>query len=228
MALFDKYTSEKFNSLPFLGESSKAFQSIGDKEALFSDLKDLFIRYGVTDLLGLTLVHRHFDVNEDELLVESNGTTMPWTVPGLASFCDDDGTIKPQSWAFLHGRLMPFEFFFEPSFSSPKDPRVDLLSGVDSAFFHEFESVLRQRHLDNTLGLCLLSRCPQPQIEITRGRANITFNVSEDNYRNARGEFTEVVWACTEATPGVAEFTGTKKCKKVATTSSKAAHACMF
>ncbi|KAL2819550.1 hypothetical protein BDW59DRAFT_151341 [Aspergillus cavernicola] len=224
MALFDEYAAEKFNNLPFLGESSKAFQAIGDKEALFSDLKALFVRYGVTDLFGLTLVHRHFDVNENELLVESNGTTMPWTVLDSASFYDDDGTITPQSWAFLRGRLMPFEFFFEPSFSSPKDPSLDPFSGIDSAFFREFESLLQQRHLDRTLGLSLLPRCPEPQIEITRERANLTFNISEDKFRNAPGEFTDVVWKCTEAIPGVVEFKPTKKCKKVTTTSSKVAH----
>ncbi|KAL3438874.1 hypothetical protein BDV09DRAFT_158818 [Aspergillus tetrazonus] len=224
MVLFDKYSAEKFNRLPFLSESSEALQSVGDKGALFSDLNALFVRYGVTDLLGLTLVHRHFDVNEDELLVECNGTTTPWTVPDSVSLCVDDGTIKPQSWAFLHGRLMPFEFFFEPSFSSTGVPSPDPLSGVDSAFFHEFESLLQQRHLDRTLGLCLLSRCPEPQIEITRERANITFNVNEGNYRSVKGEFTDVVWACAEAGPGDGEFKGTKKCKKVATTSSKAAH----
>lgn len=227
MALFDEYAAEKFNSLPFLGESNKAFQAIGGKEALFSDLEALFIRYGVTNLLGLILVHRHFDVNEDELLVECNGTAQPWTVPDSASiYDDDDGIIKPQSWVFLRGRLMPFEFFFEPSFSSPKDPNLDPLSGVDSAFFREFESLLQQRHLDSTLGLCLLSRCPEPQIEITRERSNITFNVSEDKFRNAQGEFTDVAWECTEAIPGVVEFKPTKKCKRIATTSSRVAHVC--
>ncbi|KAL3472730.1 hypothetical protein BJX99DRAFT_262046 [Aspergillus californicus] len=218
MSLFATYTSQEFNNLPFLGASNKALEASSGREALFSDLKVLFARYGVIDRFGITLVHRHFDLNQNEVLVESNGTTMPWTTTGLR---DEDGTIRPHSWAVLRGRLMPFEFYFEPNFASPELSSLDYFSGVDPGFFDEFKSLLQLQNLDTNLGICLLSRCPEPQIELTRERANITFNVSQDEFRSAQDGFIDVVWGCTDAIPGIVAF---KKCKKTNSTSSKEQH----
>lgn len=42
-----------------------------DDEQLFADVREVLIRHGALDRFGLTLLHRHFEMSEDEVLVES-------------------------------------------------------------------------------------------------------------------------------------------------------------
>ena len=46
-----------------------------------SDYRSVFQRHGVHQTLGLTVLHRHFDLETGEKLVEFNAVTAPWRMP---------------------------------------------------------------------------------------------------------------------------------------------------
>src|SRR5687768_3557652 len=47
-------------------------EPLSDRDHLvLTDLRDVLRKHGVTDRFGVCLLHRHFDLNEDEVLVES-------------------------------------------------------------------------------------------------------------------------------------------------------------
>jgi hypothetical protein len=68
-------------------------------------LKSLFLRYGVENIFGVALVHRHFDPEEGTVLVEKDMVTAPWKCDG--SFVKHSGRIIPISWFFKGGISRP-------------------------------------------------------------------------------------------------------------------------
>jgi hypothetical protein len=223
MNLLDNYSAAEFNSIPYLSEQNDEFQTRDAQRVVNSDLKELFTRYGVANRLGVSLVHRHFELKDDEAMVESNGISMPWTNPDLITMQDEDGVLIPSNWAVRQHRFMPTEFVFESHFQSLKKSPNALFSEVDPQFFEDFISTLRQHQLEHILGICLLPGMSEHQIEITREKANITTTLPEDIYRTVPGQYIDVVWGYTQSTDGIVTR-DKKKCKKVSTTSSKAAH----
>ena len=46
-------------------------EQINDKDyAVLEELRSVLVRHGYTDRFGVTLLHKHFDLNEDEVLME--------------------------------------------------------------------------------------------------------------------------------------------------------------
>lgn len=218
------YSAAEFNSIPYLFEQYDAFQISGAQRVMDSELKELFTRYGVTDHLGVGLMHRHFDIHDDEVMVESNGVSLPWKIPDLATMQDEDGVLIPSTWAVRHHRFMPTEYVFASHFQSTKQIPTVLSSEVSPQFFEDFMFTLRQHKLEHILGICLLPSAMEHRIEITREKANIITTVPGDIYRSVPSEqYIDVLWRYTQSEAGVVTRS-VQQCKKTTTTSSKAAH----
>src|ERR1700722_10973256 len=61
-----------------------------------TSFRELFLDYNMDRTFGLILLHRHFDLNENERLVEYNGTSVPWRLSNIS------GNIRASS--YLHPR----------------------------------------------------------------------------------------------------------------------------
>ncbi|EEU37828.1 uncharacterized protein NECHADRAFT_8754, partial [Fusarium vanettenii 77-13-4] len=168
-------SSQAFQLLPGLQESYEAFQSSGGQALLQSHFRDLFARYNVTNQFGVALVHRHFNLGDDEILVDVNGTSTPWQKPrpnGVSgSLRRYDRLIRPQSWtADDDGHLMPYEFFLDEDSNEADD-----LQSVDPSFLADFLALLTNLKLTGVLGLRLIRGPESRRIEVTEKNANITF-----------------------------------------------------
>jgi hypothetical protein len=54
----------------------------------------------VTQVFGISLLHRHFDMSPNEILIEHGLVLTPWSMPpDPVNFMD--GRIVPRSWYFL-------------------------------------------------------------------------------------------------------------------------------
>lgn len=88
--LCERPDSEFFSTIPDLHDAVRSFtdNEVNSKLVLFGSL---FVKHGVTEQFGLTIVHRHFDITENEVLVETLNdqntvsVTSPWIIRG--SFC---------------------------------------------------------------------------------------------------------------------------------------------
>lgn len=80
--------SEFFFTIPDLHDAVHSFadNEVESKLALFGSI---FVKHGVTSKFGLAMVHRHFDITENEVLVEtlndqkSVSVTSPWIIKGI-------------------------------------------------------------------------------------------------------------------------------------------------
>lgn len=122
------------------------------------------------------LLHRHFDLREDEILVLQRLGTCKIQPPSLVGFKEytRNGLIRAQSWEVSNGRLVPYEFYLDRSPTSPT-PKL-----ATADFINELHKILEASNLSDVLGLCLLREIDRRQIEVTEGDANITFRLDQE------------------------------------------------
>jgi hypothetical protein len=126
--------------------------------------------------IGLTLVHRHFDLAPDERLVEYQNVATPWLLSEINPVLR--GRIHAKRWVFSGGSLFPYEFSFS---SHGLDSEYDF----DPDFLSAFYSALCDLKLEGTLGLALMSgstyRAGEPSlVEFTAGRASVLVPMSPE------------------------------------------------
>jgi hypothetical protein len=68
LALKDSSDKSQNNKFPHIDESSSLDES---DFACFSEIRDVLSRHGKVERFGVTLLHKHFDMQPNEVLVES-------------------------------------------------------------------------------------------------------------------------------------------------------------
>lgn len=144
------YSAEAYNSLLLIHEAAIAFHMRGGTN-LLTEINNIFIRYKVQSFLGLSLVHRHFDIQADQIVVMKKGAAEIWNKGHRV-----EKTVQPTMWTFSSGGLMPvgFEAVEGEAFGQSKS-LVNLLR-QEASFVQEMETLLRERGFENILGLCAL------------------------------------------------------------------------
>jgi len=156
-------SASHFNSVPNFCCAIKKFDE-KNVQAAIQDFRDVFLGHGMEERYGLIMNHRHFVLQDGEILVETlnqNGklsVAMPWKIengldnpiPTMADVWVKHGLqpkkhIIPQTWAFTEaGVMVPYEFL------SSDVP--DVLP-PSSAFVADVFAVLQQHKLWDVLGL---------------------------------------------------------------------------
>lgn len=180
------YSANAFNGLPDLAESRGNFVAQNGSEVIKA-LGGLFVQHNLAGDFGVALLHRHFALEDNQRLVDVNGTSTPWNVPHVVdkpaptTVEKHGGKIRPHMWMLSPAadsrkhHLTPYEFFFD----SANDKGFDAKSHkLDPSFVQQFAAVLATHNLIGTLGLCLLQDDAADNVlraEVTEGRANVTF-----------------------------------------------------
>jgi hypothetical protein len=185
MEVLGPYSTSLFNTLRDVDDSSRHFDAQGGPHLISNALQKLFIEYDMTSLLGLVLVHRHFSMESQEVLVDVNGSSTPWSREGAqvaadGSFEKYGGHVKPSSWLVSEGRLMPYEFCFVAPQALGAEGQVQKYVEISPEFVSNFATILTAHGLMGVLGLCLLREPMRRAIEVTEGRANVTYPAPDD------------------------------------------------
>ncbi|KAM0345455.1 hypothetical protein ACHAPU_006382 [Fusarium lateritium] len=192
MSVVGAYRSDVFNSILGLGASHQMFRAQDGVALLDSHLQTLFVRHKMTEIFGVRLVHRHFPIKPDQILVETNGTATAWQLPQARSNRLEDhslcykkygGLIKPLSWTVDDdGTFRPYEFFLAPGTvdsltASTSDTAFHDFLSRNEEFFIEFRQCLDSHNLRGILGLRLIREGESRTLsmEVTEEFANITF-----------------------------------------------------
>lgn len=161
------YSAEHYDSLPDIMDAAESLASSGVLSSLASSIGSIFVKHGTEDIFGLILLHRHFDMEPTERLVEFGNVSVPWDV---TSNGEEMGKIQPVSWRFVGGGIVPYEF--------TANQLGQLLEGCDyDAFVNHLSNALQSMRLDHTFGLCRMTSSAihgHPTMEFTSGRANVT------------------------------------------------------
>ena len=167
------YSVHLFNQLPGIEESHTTFESKNGLDFINSVIKPMIAKYSLEEVLGVTLLHNHFDLREGERMVEVNNISVPW-----GPSADDElmgGSIRPAAWLIDEdGKLMPYEFSF-----SAVEPKIatDLNSNNVKSFAKDFVEAVKAEKLEKVVGIRVF---PYPGfqggLEFTKGRANIVLS----------------------------------------------------
>lgn len=126
-------------------------------------------------------MHRHFALEQDELLVNVDNVAVPWDTKTTRKSLL--ASVQPTQWQFLNGAIVPSEFTYLPDASDVCTFNVD----ADGEFVEDLHRFLESRKLEQYFGIGLLTReegegnhGPAP-VEMTHGRANIAlpFGIDE-------------------------------------------------
>jgi len=171
------YSSSAFNTLTSLHDANAEFKERNAAEVMNSVFAGIFIKHNVDGLLGVQLLHRHFSLGNDERLVDVGNASVPWSNVGSEAL---DSRIIPVSWAFKGDSYHPYEFKFIPPTQARRSQELQEPT-IQEPFLVEFNEALKTHHLQGILGIrSLKGDFKRPEMEITNGRSNITFEYNSD------------------------------------------------
>ena len=123
-------------------------------------------------------MHRHFDIGEEEILVEFNNVTIPWLNDGKSA--GDLKGFSATAWKFVgeqnpdDKRLawMPYEFAYHPAQQTAS--AIDLDDPKYAAFLDEYAAALCHAGLEQVVGLSVMpGQEVRGGLEFTEGKANV-------------------------------------------------------
>ena len=164
------YSVAEFNKIPSLGVSNKQFHTKRGEDFVLGTLRPILLEHKMCDIFGVQLLHNHFELKEDEKLVDLNNQATGWKLD------DDDklmgGQVVPTSWVILKGQgLMPYEFEFK---NLSADKGIDLTAQKYQPFLKDFVSAIETGSFEACIGLSARGESPGG-LEITQGKSNIFF-----------------------------------------------------
>jgi hypothetical protein len=188
MEVLRPYDVQAFNQLPGLGDSNDRLVASNGTHILANEVRDLFSQHpDMAKRFGVILLHRHFELKEQEALVDVNGSSTAWTLPAQSPASEASsvfekygGYIRPRSWLISGGKLIPYEFFFDNPTLEGKQRFGTGGPKFDPIFVSSFASILSAHGLDRVLGLYLLAGAEENLVEVTEGFANVTFTNTGD------------------------------------------------
>lgn len=168
------YSIHHYNSLPNITDAGTSLKP-ADVAHLTTTIGKVFIKHNVQKLFGIILLHNHFSLDENEILVNIGSVAVPWNTSSLAKQLHD---VKGNAWRFTEQGIAPYEFAYDVS-SHPD------VSGFQ-LFLSELREVLSGLGLMDKLGICVFASedvDSTTQVEFTQGRANITlpFDIAPGN-----------------------------------------------
>lgn len=182
------YDPHVFKSTKYLRDSERMFLMNNGPTVRSESVRNLFIKHGVVDGLGLILLHKHFELGDGQALVDYNSTSMAWdlkdtTVSGKGVVQEHGGFIKPGAWLLspTKKRLIFYEFcFHHHNATNNLAYSQTTLLYLTEEFVDEFSEILHQDNLTGVLGVCLLKSPLSTEIETSEGHANISVPVTDD------------------------------------------------
>ncbi|KAF7368015.1 Phosphotransferase enzyme family domain-containing protein [Mycena sanguinolenta] len=165
----DYSPSAHSNILVGIGFVWKHLNVRGGRGLVTDKLGPIFRKHRVEDKFGLAILHRHFDLDPNERLVEVNSVSTPWPAEEVGRVA---GGIAATSWMFSANQLVPYEYKFVDQISS-KEP------GDDPAAFPEFlaelGTALKEFKVRRYLALTAHPGSEfKGSVEFTMGKANIS------------------------------------------------------
>ncbi|KAH8904126.1 hypothetical protein BR93DRAFT_940266 [Coniochaeta sp. PMI_546] len=188
------YQHEVFDSLPDVTTAATTVRDEEGEQLIRSAVKDLLLKYSLNDKLGVALVHRHFDLKPDEVMVDYHGVATPWNT-ALLDHYSGFGSVQPLSWVVVDGTPRPYEFYYSTDTPSDKMCTADL----PEDFVTEYESLLTGGGLEGYLGIRALRGQPgngiEGTMEFTQRYATFTVPYNASSEYKPKGALYRTCWA---------------------------------
>jgi hypothetical protein len=178
------YSAQHYNSLPNIADAGSSLKP-ADIALLTTTIGQVFVKHKVQKLFGIILLHNHFSLDENEILVNMGSVAVPWKVPNLVERLRD---VRGSAWRFTEQGIAPYEFAYDVSLQ----PNISDFQ----PFLSELRALLDRLSLAKKFGICVFTNKDldsATQVEFTQGRANITlpFDIAPEDGPNRS---IEAVW----------------------------------
>jgi hypothetical protein len=178
------YSAQHYNSLLNIEDASNNFTP-ADIALLTTAIGQVFIKHNVQRLFGITLLHSHFSLDENEILLNTESSAVPWETPGRV---EELLNVKCNAWRFVEQGIAPYEF---TSDISPRPKVSDF-----QPFLSELKALLESLGLIKKLGIYVFTSDDldsNAQVESMPGHVDNTLplDIAPDNRPNRS---IEVVW----------------------------------
>lgn len=147
-----------------LNKFSDAKQSLAQHKNTLGELGTVICKHGLQQKVGLTLLHKHFDLLPHERLIESVGDNKMYINPVAGV---DEEAILPYLWKFSsevsaknftqNPSCFPLEFQYK-SAAKPDDIEAIQALMANSNFLEDIAIKLRDFGLEDVFGLSILHR----------------------------------------------------------------------
>lgn len=151
--------SKIYNKLLYIEDSDRKLKQFPHFEKFLKASEEVVCRYDLAEHVGLRLIHRHFDLQEGQIMIENFQVVkdVPSLVTNAYNILEvQEEEVKPSSWFFTQSISDPISFF---EFSS--DPSVK--QGIkklekDYEFFDEIKKVTEEFEIQTLMAISLLKR----------------------------------------------------------------------
>lgn len=188
------YQHEVFDSLPDVTTAATTVRDKQGEQLIRSAVKSLLLKYSLNDKIGVALVHRHFDLKPDEVMVDYHGVATPWN-SALLDHYNTFGSVQPLSWVIVDGKPQPYEFYYSTENAADDTGIFDL----PDAFVAEYETILKAGKLEGYLGLRALRGQPgngvEGTMEFTQRYATFTVPYNAGSGYKPKGALYRTCWA---------------------------------
>jgi hypothetical protein len=161
-----EYSADNFNRLRDFRDARLGFDNLKGDVLANTTMKDLFRNHGVEEILGLQLLHKHYELDDGERLTDVRGTSNPLNF--------DIGAI-PSIWGFDSGiqRLVPLEY-------SLGAEKIEWDAPNMQKFLVAFRETVMEEGVADIFGLSLYPGDGYPgRVEFSVGRSNVNLTPEE-------------------------------------------------
>ncbi|KAF5671193.1 hypothetical protein FHETE_4162 [Fusarium heterosporum] len=145
-----EYQQELYDALPQVGQAFQKLAIRGALPLIDTTVRQIFMAHGVENVFGVRLLHRHFDLDRKERMVQFGSVASPWTESVIARAAKT-GIVQPSNWLFQNGVAYPYEYRYLDT--NPQDLLPDELDYTE--FLVDYARFLSENDLMDTLGLVL-------------------------------------------------------------------------
>ena len=144
--IINSYSADVFSRLSGFRDAEKLAE---EKNEAIDKLGEVIVRHGMEDIVGICLLHKHFDLSNEEKLIRHVLKNKILISPKVHI------EAIPYMWTFVEGEIFPVEFLEESSITSSFKLKVESLY-QGSEFLLNFNKKLVELGVDNLFGLSLI------------------------------------------------------------------------
>lgn len=149
--LSQNFDSLVYESLPHFKDASHTFHNLPARDQIIRNARKTFAEFGVSDIVGLSLNHKHFDIPGGTVLCEEQFVNKSIIKP---TSLDKISAMVPGSFALRDGIWEPYEFVVH----HPKaKERLEKLA-ANERFLLKIKELVDSLGLSDLLGLKIINR----------------------------------------------------------------------
>ena len=184
----------RYNSLPSVEDADRELSSHSSFQEVVSRARQIVCSSGLEDFVGFRLIHRHFRLDHEQVMVENFG--LDDEIPSLITSALNisvarEKEVVPSGWIFSGSQVDAFEFSTDPAVKSgatriQENPHV----------FSALKDLIMEYKLETLLAVGIIKRDSLPRESGTSYIEESKSGMSVVQVRDARqtGELIRTVW----------------------------------